>query len=118
LVSRKVVTPLAAIPAKSQPEMTEESLPETGSKPTTVTFARSGKMVTLSPDMSILEAGESVGLDLPYECRSGFCGQCKMRLIAGSVAMEIEDAITAAEKNAGWVLGCQAIALGDVTVDA
>ena len=57
-------------------------------------------------------------MDLPFECRSGICGQCKVRLVAGSVTMETEDAITPSEKRAGWVLACQSRARADVTVDA
>jgi len=86
--------------------------------PRTATFARSGKTATLTPETTILEASESVGVDLPFECRSGICGQCKVRLVAGSVVMQTEDAITPSEKRAGWVLACQARARADVTVDA
>jgi glycine betaine catabolism B len=106
-------------PAESEPWSTEDRLTDTEfMMPSTATFARSGKTATLTPDTTILEASESVGVDLPYECRSGICGQCKVRLVAGSVAMETEDAITPAEKRAGWVLACQSRARADVTVDA
>jgi glycine betaine catabolism B len=105
-------------PVPSKPWLTVDRLTDTDFMPTTATFARSGNTATLTPETSILEASESVGVDLPFECRSGICGQCKVRLVAGSVAMEIEDAITPSEKRAGWVLACQARARADVTVDA
>jgi glycine betaine catabolism B len=86
--------------------------------PATATFARTRKTANLTPETTILEASESVGVELPFECRSGICGQCKVRLVDGSVVMETEDAITPAEKRAGWILACQSHARGDVTVDA
>jgi glycine betaine catabolism B len=106
-------------PAESKPWLMEDRLTNIDfMMPTTATFARSGKTATLTPDTTILEASESVGVDLPFECRSGICGQCKVRLVAGSVVMETEDAISPSEKGAGWVLACQARARADVTVDA
>jgi ferredoxin-NADP reductase/DMSO/TMAO reductase YedYZ heme-binding membrane subunit len=106
-------------PAESEPWSTEGRLTDTESiMPSTATFARSGKTATLTPDTTLLEASESVGVNLPFECRSGICGQCKVRLVAGSVAMETEDALTPSEKRAGWVLACQSRARADVNVDA
>jgi ferredoxin len=106
-------------PAESEPWWTEDLPIDTEfMMPSTATFARSRKTATLTPDTTILEASESVGVDLPFECRSGICGQCKVKLVAGTVAMETEDAITPAEKRAGWVLACQSHARADVTVDA
>ena len=61
---------------------------------------------------------EDAGLSLPFECRAGVCGQCKVRLRSGAVSMDAEDALTPAEKRAGFVLACQAHALGDLVVEA
>jgi glycine betaine catabolism B len=105
-------------PVESRPWLMEEMSTDTDVMPATATFARSRKTATLTADITILEASESVGVNLPFECRSGICGQCRVRLVAGSVTMETEDAITPAEKRAGWVLACQARARADVTVDA
>lgn len=84
----------------------------------TVVFVTSRKAADLPQDKTVLEASEDVGVDLPYECRSGVCGQCKTRLLAGRVTMDVEDALSASEKSAGWILACQARSRGDVTVEA
>ena len=84
----------------------------------TVTFNRSGKSAPLAPDMSVLEAAESVGVEIENSCRSGTCGTCKVRLFGGSVTMEVEDALEAGEKAEGWILACQAKASGDLVVEA
>ena len=82
------------------------------------TFVRSGKTAEVAAGMTILEASESIGVNLPFECRSGVCGQCRVRLIEGAVSMDAEDALSAAEIKAGWILACQSHPRVDVTVDA
>jgi len=83
-----------------------------------VRFQRSRRFVQNSSARTILETAEELGVDIPFECRSGICGQCKTRLLSGRVMMEAEDALSAAEKARGFILACQAHAVGDVVVDA
>ena len=47
---------------------------------------------SVSTETSVLEAAEASSIQLPYECRSGICGQCKTRLTEGTVIMDSEDA--------------------------
>jgi ferredoxin-NADP reductase/DMSO/TMAO reductase YedYZ heme-binding membrane subunit len=82
-----------------------------------VSFSKSGQVTTCAEDMTVLEAGEELGLDLPFECRSGVCGSCKLRLMQGEVKMLVEDALHPAEKAKGYFLACQAHPLSDVAVD-
>ncbi len=42
-----------------------------------VTLSRSMKVVTVGEHQSILEAAEAAGIDAPYMCRGGACGQCE-----------------------------------------
>src|SRR5881396_1034628 len=37
------------------------------------------------PGQSVLYAGLSAGIELPYECATGTCGTCKAKLVAGRV---------------------------------
>ncbi|CAN5209943.1 hypothetical protein BH09SUM1_BH09SUM1_07900 [soil metagenome] len=83
----------------------------------TAQFARSGKDAELTAEMTVLEGAESAGVEIPYECRAGICGQCKVKLTSGSVVMDAEDALSAAEKADGWILSCQAHACGDLVVE-
>lgn len=84
----------------------------------TAEFLHSRRTTSLDRQTSLLEAAEAAGVDLPYECRSGICGQCKLRLASGSVTMEIEDALTLAEKQEGWILACQSHCETDVKIEA
>jgi ferredoxin-NADP reductase/DMSO/TMAO reductase YedYZ heme-binding membrane subunit len=83
-----------------------------------VRFQRSGATAELPSELTVLEAAEDAGVRIPFECRSGICGQCKTRLVAGRVTMEVQDALTPADKAKGLVLACQARAVRDVVIDA
>jgi len=83
-----------------------------------VLFARSGKSATLPPDKTILDVADEIGVAIESACRSGTCGSCKVKLLKGSVTMEVEDALEAGEKQNGIILACQAKSAGAVEVDA
>ncbi len=51
----------------------------------TVTFAISDKSVEIDGATSILEAGEQVGIQMPFGCRMGICQTCVLPLEAGYV---------------------------------
>ena len=55
--------------------------PGTG-KPFEVHLAASGKTITVGPTQSLLEAMEAAGVDAPYLCRGGACGQCESNVLA------------------------------------
>jgi ferredoxin-NADP reductase len=83
-----------------------------------VRFLRAGKTADLPAGLTVLEAAEEAGVSIPFECRSGICGQCKTRLVSGRVAMENQDALTPADRSRGLILACQARAAGGLVVDA
>ena len=55
--------------------------PPTG-KPFTVKLAQSNKTITVSEHQSLLEAIEAAGVDAPYLCRGGACGQCETNVVS------------------------------------
>jgi ferredoxin len=59
--------------------------------------------------------GEAAGVPLPAGCRSGQCGQCAVRLVAGQVRYPQPPT---APLDPGWCLTCVAEPQGDVTLDA
>ena len=83
-----------------------------------VRFQRAGKIAELPAALTVLEAAEDAGVTIPFECRSGICGQCKTHLISGTVTMEVQDALTPTDRSKRLILACQARAVGDVVVDA
>lgn len=83
-----------------------------------VSFSRSKRAVALRPELTILEAAEEAGVDIEYSCRAGVCGACKVRLLAGTVTMEVEDGLAPEEKAQGYILACQARSSSSVSIDA
>lgn len=59
----------------------EEFLAPGTGKPFTVELAASGKTVNVGTTQSLLEAMEAAGVDAPYLCRGGACGQCETSVI-------------------------------------
>lgn len=84
----------------------------------TATFARSNRAVALRPDLTILEIAEDAGVDIEFSCRSGVCGACKVRLLTGTVTMEVEEGLAPGEKAQGYILACQARSSNSVSIDA
>ena len=39
----------------------------------------------LRPDETLLEGLERNGYEVEYQCRSGYCGACRMKIVVGSV---------------------------------
>lgn len=83
-----------------------------------VQFQRAGRRIDLPAGLTVLEAADDAGITLPSECRSGICGQCKTRLVSGRVVMDVQDALTPADRTRGLVLACQARPTCDVVLDA
>jgi glycine betaine catabolism B len=72
-----------------------------------ITFGASNQSVDIEAPTTILEAAEQAGVELPWECRAGICGQCKVRCTSGRVRMDSRDALTKQEEENGFILACQ-----------
>jgi CDP-4-dehydro-6-deoxyglucose reductase len=79
-----------------------------------------GRTLRVTPGQPILEAALGAGLNLPHSCKSGHCGSCRARLLAGEIHYPHGTplGITAEEANCGDILLCQARADSDLTVRA
>jgi glycine betaine catabolism B len=100
---------------KSKKENATQAVSDKGKH---IEFRKSKRECTVDANSTILEAAEELEMDFPFECRSGICGQCKVRLLSGTVAMETQDALSATEIKQGFILACQAQANSDVVIDA
>jgi ferredoxin-NADP reductase/DMSO/TMAO reductase YedYZ heme-binding membrane subunit len=101
----------------------EETLEEAKESPArggavTVQFAVSGLSTSVEEGATLLDAAEEMGVDIPFDCRAGICGQCKTKLVSGRVVMDVQDALTADDRSRRLVLACQARPVCDVVVDA
>lgn len=59
-------------------------------------------------DISILDAAQKIGLDVPYACKGGVCCTCKAKVLEGTVEMDVNYALEQDELDSGYVLTCQA----------
>lgn len=98
----RIATTLPAGPPAAAPARTPQIAAAS------VVFARSGKSAPLPDGMTVLEAAEAVGVDIPWSCRIGISGTCRVRLLEGEVSMDVQDGLTPSDKAAGYILACQA----------
>ena len=99
------------------------SAPETNNKPAqkvkqkvNILFDSWDKSVKGNTKETLLEQGEAAGLILPYSCRAGMCGSCKVKLESGDVEQLAADGLTDDEQQQGYVLACSCIPQTDVVV--
>ena len=79
-----------------------------------------GRTLKVAAGQPILEAALAAGLNLPHSCKSGHCGSCRARVIAGEVRYPHGRplGLTPEEEQAGNVLLCQARPASALTVAA
>lgn len=68
-----------------------------------VVISDSGHRVRVGPDQSILEALESEGYDLDFDCRDGICGTCETKVVKG-LPDHRDDVLGEAERAGNTVL--------------
>ena len=84
--------------------------------PFTVTLAKSGRMIEVPADRSILEALRDAGEKTVSSCESGTCGTCKCRLKEGTV--DHRDLVLMDEEKDDFIMICVSRARsGDLVVD-
>ena len=84
-----------------------------------VTFEKSGKVLEWNNSFeSILDLAEDNGIEIEYECRQGFCGTCKVKLLSGEVEMDIEDGLEDDDREEGFILTCVTVPKSDIVLEA
>lgn len=78
----------------------EEFLAPPVGKPFAVELQASGKDIIVNANQSLLEAIEAAGVEAPYLCRGGACGQCETDVIACHGEIEHNDHWLTAEQKA------------------
>lgn len=79
----------------------------------------SGHTFEILAQETILEAGLRAGRAIPYGCSDGNCGDCKARVVSGSVikTRHHDFRLSAQEKSQNTVLLCCHTAEGEVTIE-
>lgn len=78
-----------------------------------------GEQFDCRAGQSILSGAHAANILISYSCRSGQCGSCLGRLIAGEVSYPAgqPDALSTEQREQGYALFCSAYALSDMTIE-
>ncbi|WP_172332032.1 2Fe-2S iron-sulfur cluster-binding protein [Mangrovicoccus sp. HB161399] len=89
-----------------------------GAGVTQVSVAETAHCFALEPDETLLAGAMRAGLRLPSDCKSGFCGACRLRVVSGEV-IHPEDmpGLSDEDRQCGFALGCQARALTRLAIE-
>ncbi|MEJ6683144.1 MAG: FAD-binding oxidoreductase [SAR86 cluster bacterium] len=82
-----------------------------------IDFAGTGKTVSTNGEMLLLDFAEAHEVEVDYSCRSGSCGECKIKLLTGKVRSSTEEGLTAEERREGFILGCVSYPTEDCSFD-
>ena len=100
--------------ARSPKDITSAEKAQT--KAVNLLFDSWDKSVLGNNQQTILEQAEDAGLHLPFACRSGMCGTCRIKLESGEVTQLANDALTEAEQAQNYVLACSCIPKTDIVI--
>ena len=78
-----------------------------------IVLSKSGQEISCDGEEVILDVAEAEGADLPFGCRMGACGACKVKKIEGDVVYD-EDI----DCEDGFVYTCVARPAGRVVIEA
>jgi NAD(P)H-flavin reductase len=92
-----------------------------GSKkgPLSATIQPTGETFEVPKNNTLLQTALSEGINFPYHCTVGTCGNCRCKLIEGDVKaiMDFSYTLSEAEIDEGYILACQALLKSNVTVE-
>ena len=59
---------------------------------------------------TILQSALNQNIPLPFSCKNGLCGMCKMKCIEGNVKILNNQVLSESDINDGFILTCQSLA--------
>lgn len=85
----------------------------------TISAHINGQRIDVAPGETLLQAALRQDIAFPHRCRVGGCGTCRCRLAEGQVQALTEPAylLSEAELKRGYILACQSVPRGDVSVE-
>ena len=104
----------AGVPERLHLERFSVDLAGAGGEGGTVTFRATGKTVVADGATTLLLAGESAGIQMPFGCRMGICQSCVLPVAAGSTRDLRSGAVSVAGDR---VQTCISAAAGDCVLD-
>jgi len=72
-----------------------------------LTFESRTHQIPYLPGKTLLECAKAAGVEPPFSCEEGYCSCCMAKLREGKVEMAHNEALSAKDLAAGFVLTCQ-----------
>lgn len=115
-VSRSTASSARVTPKAQLANQIQEANDMEAKKQVNLLFDTWNKYVAGDNQTTILEQGEEAGLILPFSCRAGMCGRCKIKLESGEVEQLATDGLTQQEQDDGYILACSCLPKSDVVL--
>jgi len=88
------------------------------SKTATVLFSPAQVEVDVPKGENLLRAAIEAGVHISASCGgAGACGKCKVKVLKGEYETEETEKLSAADREAGYILACRTTILSDLEVD-
>jgi len=100
------------------PDGGQAAAPESRTESVTIRLGGRKRRVRYERGDTILDTARRAGLNPPFSCQAGNCGTCMAHLEEGTIAMRVNNVLSADEVEQGLVLTCQAMPTSrEVVVD-
>lgn len=119
LPAERIHYELFGVAGSDQKRLARESARSSDLAISHITVISDGRALTFDlprNTVSVLDAGNAQGAELPYSCKAGVCSTCKCKVIEGEVDMDSNHALEDYEVAAGYVLSCQAFPVSEKVV--
>lgn len=106
-------TPISTPAPTPSPEPEPIPTPKPASSSPVVVLSKSGQEIACDGEEAILEVAEAEGANLPFGCRMGACGACKVKKLEGEVVYDDD-----VDCDDGYILACVARPVDRVVIEA
>ena len=88
-------------------------------EPLTATIQPIGKSFEVPKNNTLLQTALSEGINFPFHCTVGTCGNCRCKLVEGDIKaiMDFSYTLSESEIDDGYILACQSLLKSNVVIE-
>ncbi|MEH6452149.1 MAG: MOSC N-terminal beta barrel domain-containing protein [Psychromonas sp.] len=95
----------------------QEEVQKNSKKSLDIKYQSSGVTVLGDNQQLLIDQAELAGINIPFSCRGGKCGRCKVKLVEGEVVALNTEGLTESEIDQGYILACSSIPISDISIN-